>query len=71
MSKLCEGRVAIVTGVGRGIGREHATMLAAHGAKVVVTDLGPVRSAWNGEDDVAALRARRASELLVRSFARP
>jgi len=35
--------VVIVTGAGRGIGREHALMLAAHGAKVVVNDLGGAR----------------------------
>jgi len=43
MTGLCEGRVAIVTGGGRGIGREYCLMLAAEGAKVVVNDLGGAR----------------------------
>jgi NAD(P)-dependent dehydrogenase (short-subunit alcohol dehydrogenase family) len=37
---LCDGRVAIVTGGGRGVGRAYCLMLAKHGAKIVVNDLG-------------------------------
>ena len=43
MAKLCEGRICIVTGGARGIGREHSLLLAQHGAKVVVNDLGGAR----------------------------
>lgn len=40
MGKLLAGKVAIVTGAGRGLGRSHALALAAEGAKIVVNDLG-------------------------------
>ncbi len=43
MGTFCEDRVVCVTGAGRGIGREYALMLAEHGAKVVVNDLGGAR----------------------------
>jgi len=62
MTGRLAGRVAIVTGAGRGLGRAHALELARHGAKVVVNDLGVETDGSGGgtgpaHDVVAEIRA--------------
>ncbi len=51
-----DGRVAIITGAGRGLGREHALLFASEGAKVVVNDLG---GDMHGEGGDPSRRSRR------------
>jgi NAD(P)-dependent dehydrogenase (short-subunit alcohol dehydrogenase family) len=53
MTGICDGRVVIVTGAGRGLGREHALEFARQGARVVVNDYGTALDGGGRSTEVA------------------
>ncbi|MGO9876475.1 MAG: SDR family oxidoreductase [Acidimicrobiia bacterium] len=55
MSGICDGRIVIVTGAARGIGREHALAFAREGGRVVVNDLGVARDGTGADHGPAQL----------------
>ena len=63
---LLDGKVAVITGAGRGIGREEALLMAKHGAKVVVNDLGTSLSGEGTEalpaDQVVTIQEKPRAE---------
>ena len=63
---LLDGRVAIVTGSGRGIGREFAMCMAQEGAQVVVNDVGVGLDGRGTDEDLARRSARRSRRSAAR-----
>jgi len=61
MERLLEGKIAIITGAGRGIGRAAAELFAQHGAKVVASDIDPQPS----EEAVRAIQAAGGEAISV------
>ena len=59
-SRMAEDKVCVVTGAGRGIGKAIAIMLAEHGAKVIVNDIG---AALDGSDDDAGVADEVVAEI--------
>jgi len=61
VAKSVEGKVIVITGAGRGIGREIALLAAAEGGKVVVNDLGGTAEGEGADVKVADQVARPAA----------
>ncbi len=62
---LLSGKVAIVTGGGRGLGRCHALALAAHGAAVVVNDLGGSVTGGGPDESQGSISANAAADVVA------
>jgi len=64
MSEL-DGKVAIITGAGKGLGREEAMDLAAHGARVVINDIDLPDASKAAEETAAEIRDAGGEALVV------
>src|SRR5262245_9575483 len=69
MARLVEGKVVVVTGAGRGIGAAIATLMAEHGAKIVVNDIGVSLAGEGGDaapaDEVVATIKKAGGEAVA------